>query len=119
MKTQAKLFVSLLTLALYSTVTFATTFEYTTSDFTNHISLKITVENTVSGVYEGHDETGYNFSITDEKGATSITTFSELDEAISKSNDLDSDAAIGITYEITYKITENGDKVITALKPQS
>ena len=115
MKTRIKVLLVMLSVAFYSTATYATiqntvnpiAFEY------NELAAA-----TIVGVYKGHDDSGYTFTITDEKGEETITTFSSVDEAVAKSNDLDSKAAVGTTFEITFTVAEDGEKVITGLKSQ-
>ncbi len=114
MKTRIKVLLVMLCVAFFSTTTYATV-----QNSVNPIALEINnQEATVTGVYKGHDDSGYNFAIVDEKGVENLTTFSSVDEAVAKSNDLDSKSVIGTTYEITFTVAEDGAKTISALKPQ-
>lgn len=114
MKTRIKVLLVMLSVAFFSTTAYATI-----ENTINPIELEINnQEETVLGVYKGHDESGYNFSMVDAKGEKSAVLFSSAVETVAKSNDLDSKAVIGTTYEITYTVAEDGTKTITALKPQ-
>lgn len=99
---------------------------YAVNKIENNLNDKVIVVDaqgtTVKGVYKGHDDSGYNFSIVDRSGKESVVTFQKGDESILKANDLASDAAIGKTFEITYSTTSkkaldsNGEEVMEEVR---
>ena len=60
------------------------------------------LENTLIGVYDGHEDYGYNFIITDEEGDERMITFQNVSESVSKAFDLASESLIGKKFEVTY-----------------
>lgn len=55
----------------------------------------------VNGVYDGHEDYGYNFIITEEDEEYTLT-FQEVDEAVLKVFDLNQSSLIGSNFKITY-----------------
>lgn len=86
-------------------------------------------EDTLIGVYDGHEDYGYNFIITDEDDEERMVTFQNAAESVSKKFDLSSETLIGKKFEVTYTsemdIVKDDDGyeeevellTITALKP--
>lgn len=93
--------------------------------FTSSISQDVS---TMEGVYDGHEDYGYNFIYFDENKDERTKTFQEIDEAILDKYDFDSEDLIGKKFEITFttemesEIDEDGNEyeneinTITALK---
>jgi len=113
MKTRVKELLLMLSLAFFSTTIYATNQNSEKSlmvvEFLNQ------EEKVVTGVYKGHDESGYQFSVIDEKGTESLMTFLNIDQEATKSNDLKADKAVGTPYKITYTVAEDGVKTIKSL----
>ncbi len=112
MKTQIKDALIMLSIVFFSITTFAT-IQNTINPIKYEVNNK---ETTTTGVYKGHDDSGYLFVIKNEKGEEKITSFLIEDETVALSNDLDSKSVLGLMYDITYSTEENGTKTITALK---
>lgn len=72
----------------------------TTANY-NNIELPAQEIQVVDGVYDGHEDYGYNFIITEEDDQYTIT-FQEVDEAVLKAFDLNQNALIGSKFKITY-----------------
>lgn len=93
--------------------------------FTSQISQDAIV---LVGVYDGHEDYGYNFIYVDENQDDRTKTFQEIDEAVLEAYDFDSEDLIGKRFEITFtsvteiEIDEEGTEyeneinTITALK---
>lgn len=70
--------------------------------FTSMITLNDT--ETFEGVYDGHEEYGYNFIGVDEDDEEYTITFQEVDSALLKSFDLQSEKLVGTKFMVTYSI---------------
>ncbi len=93
--------------------------------FTNKIDQDIF---TLEGVYDGHEDYGYNFIYVDENQDERTKTFQEINEDVLEKFDLDSEVFLGKKFEITYtfemesQIDEDGNEdeneinTITGLK---
>lgn len=57
---------------------------------------------TFEGVYDGHDDYGYNFMGIDEEFEEYTMTFQKIDDTLLKSFDLKSDKLIGAKFSVTY-----------------
>jgi hypothetical protein len=80
------------------------------------------------GVYDGHEDYGYNFIYEDENQDERTKTFQEINEDVLEKFDLDSEVFLGKKFEITYtfemesQIDEDGNEdeneinTITGLK---
>lgn len=62
-------------------------------------------EKTMTGVYDGHEDYGYNFIYKRTDGTERTITFQVVEAEVLKSYDLDSEALIGSHFKITYSIT--------------
>lgn len=60
---------------------------------------------TIEGVYDGHEDYGYNF-ITEhpDDGSEFTMTFQSVDEKLLNQFDLNSDALVGKKFKITYQV---------------
>ena len=60
---------------------------------------------TIEGVYDGHEDYGYNF-ITEhpDDGSEFTMTFQNVDEKLLSQFDLNSDALVGKKFKITYQV---------------
>jgi len=116
MKTRIKVILVMLSITFFSTTIHATVVN---SDVPFGLEINSQDQNNkVIGVYKGHDASGYNFTLFSEQGEKNVASFSKVDDALAKSNDLDSKSAVGVTYEITFITGKDGTKIITALKAQ-
>lgn len=86
MKTKSVLFTGLLGVFLF-VLTAANTVQDTT---------------TFEGVYDGHEDYGYNFIETSDDGDDYTITLQNIDESLLKSFDLLSDKLIGSKFSVTY-----------------
>ncbi|WP_299338829.1 hypothetical protein [uncultured Psychroserpens sp.] len=59
---------------------------------------------TFEGVYDGHEDYGYNFIGVDEDMEEYTMTFQKMDESLIKSFDLKSDKLIGTMFSVTYSV---------------
>ncbi|WAC01402.1 hypothetical protein N7U66_15290 [Lacinutrix neustonica] len=59
----------------------------------------------ITGVYDGHEDYGYNFIYKLTDGTERTITFQIVEAEVLKSHDLDSEALIGAHFKITYSIT--------------
>ena len=57
---------------------------------------------TFTGVYDGHEDYGYNFIGQDEDGEKYTMTFQDVEASLLKSFDLSSDALIGTKFIVTF-----------------
>ena len=57
---------------------------------------------TFEGVYDGHEDYGYNFIGLDVDGEEFTMTFQNIDETVFKSFDLKSNTMQGSRFEVTY-----------------
>lgn len=57
----------------------------------------------VEGVYDGHEDYGYNFIIKGEDDNEHTFTFQKVDEAILTEFDLNGTALVGTKFKVTYK----------------
>ncbi|MEM5563842.1 hypothetical protein WNY78_01940 [Psychroserpens sp. AS72] len=57
---------------------------------------------TFEGVYDGHEDYGYNFIETSEDGDEFTMTLQRIDESLLKSFDLNTDKLIGSKFSVTY-----------------
>ncbi|MFT5846101.1 MAG: hypothetical protein ACJARX_000449 [Psychroserpens sp.] len=68
---------------------------------------------TFEGVYDGHEDYGFNFMGIDEDDLEYIMTFQNVDESIFKTFDLNSEKFVGTKFAITYtskiEITKDDD----------
>nr|WP_321226989.1 hypothetical protein [uncultured Psychroserpens sp.] len=67
---------------------------------------------TFEGVYDGHEDYGYNFIETNEDGDEYTMTLQNIDESLLKSFDLKNDKLIGSKFSVTYStetITEKDE----------
>lgn len=97
--------------------------------FTSFTSIINQETSTLIGIYDGHEDYGYNFIYLDANNVERTMTFQEIDEAVLNQYDLDSEDMLAAKFEITYitsfetLIDEDGTKyeseinTITALKP--
>lgn len=111
MKTKTALFFSILFIALTS---------FTSLDQDKQI---------VVGTYDGPEDYGYNFIVTNDEGEERTMTFHEVNNDVLSNYDLDSEEFIGIKFEVIYSsetetiLDENGDEeeneilTIVTLKP--
>lgn len=82
---------------------------FTLTSFKNAPILN-TIENNVqeakviNAVYDGHEDYGYNFITKNEDGDEYTITFQEVDEAILKTFELNTEALIGAKFKVTYTI---------------
>ena len=59
----------------------------------------------IEGVYDGHEDYGYNFITQHSDDGSEFTmTFQNVDEALLNKFDLNSDALIGKKFKITYQV---------------
>jgi len=98
MKTRIKIVLVMLSVAFFSATAYA--------EIQNGVNNPKVIENNnqdtkITGVYQGHFDSGYNFTVINKKGVEEITKFSKIDEALAKSNDLDSKSVVGTTFEIS------------------
>ncbi|QFZ54085.1 hypothetical protein FEZ18_04315 [Oceanihabitans sp. IOP_32] len=77
-------------------------------------TLDIQEETVVNAVYDGHDESGYNFTVVDEDDNESTITFQEISAELLQTYDLKSESFVGKSFTVTYK-TENDVNTITNL----
>jgi hypothetical protein len=82
--------------ALVFVIAIGSTFSFTTSPNTQ---TKITV----TAVYDGLEDYGYNFIVT-KNGVENTLTFQEIDETILKTYDLTGKEFIGKSFKVTYSI---------------
>lgn len=73
----------------------------TMSSFVMAVQDKLTFE----GIYDGHEDYGYNFIGIDEDDEEYTMTFQQVDEGLSKSFDLMSDQHVGAKISVTYTVT--------------
>lgn len=64
---------------------------------------------TFEGIYDGHEDYGYNFIGIDDDGEYTMT-FQEIEESLLESFDLDSESLIGTKFKVTYTITVEVEK---------
>ncbi|MGS2725313.1 hypothetical protein ACU8DI_01800 [Psychroserpens sp. BH13MA-6] len=57
------------------------------------------------GVYDGHEDYGYNFIGVDDDDEEFTMTFQEVDADLLKSFDLMSDQHVGTKFSVTYTVT--------------
>ncbi len=96
---------------------------------TSFTSISNQERSTLIGIYDGHEDYGYNFIYLDANKDERTMTFQEIDEAVLDQYDLDSEDMLAAKFEITYttsyetEIDEDGTEyeneinTITALKP--
>lgn len=58
----------------------------------------------VEGVFDGHEDYGYNFVTTNSDGSEHMMTFQNIKEELLGQFDLKSEAFIGKNFKITYQI---------------
>ena len=68
-------------------------------------SLKYQDVLTVEGIYDGHEDYGYNFIIIDEEGDERTKTFEEVEEKIFETYDLEDETFIGKKFKVTYSVS--------------
>ena len=83
-------------------ITFLSLSFFTFSSFT---ILKPQDNLTIEGVYDGHEDYGYNFIVIDEEGDERTKTFEEVEEKIFETYDLDAETFVGQKFKITYSTT--------------
>ena len=89
-------FVTLLSLTFFS-------FKSINPDAAKSISfLQDTI--TVEGVYDGHEDYGYNFIVKDKEGIERTLTFQEIDKTLLNEFDLNAPTLIGKKFKVIYKI---------------
>jgi hypothetical protein len=71
----------------------------------NSISNQTIQDNVVVGVYDGKEDYGYNFIVTDEYDEEHTMTFQKVNEELLSKFDLKSEALIGTSFKIEYNIT--------------
>lgn len=64
-----------------------------------------TIQDYVVGVYDGKEDYGYNFIVTDEYDEEHTMTFQKVNEELLLTYDLKSEALIGTKFNIEYSIT--------------
>lgn len=60
---------------------------------------------TVEGVFDGHEDYGYNFITVRSDGSEYTMTFQKIDEGLLERFDLNSETFIGNRFKISYKVT--------------
>jgi len=59
---------------------------------------------TIEGVFDGHEDYGYNFVTTHSDGSEHMMTFQSIKEELLSQFDLKSETFIGKNFKITYQI---------------
>lgn len=77
---------------------------FTLLSFNSNTNLNIQ-DNVVVGVFDGKEDYGYNFIITDEYDEEHTMTFQKINEELLVTYDLKSEALIGTKFNIEYSIT--------------
>lgn len=67
-------------------------------------SLTIQDSKTIEGVFDGHEDYGYNFIITHSDGSEHTMTFQSIKDELLSQFDLKSEEFIGKNFKITYQI---------------
>jgi len=66
-------------------------------------SAKTAQENQIfKGVYDGHEDYGYNFVGVDKDGEEYTMTFQKIDDELLKAFDLKSETLVGSKFSVTY-----------------
>ena len=63
---------------------------------------RVQEKQTFEGVYDGHEDYGYNFIGKDEDGETYTMTFQVVESSLLKSFDLASETLVGAKFIVTY-----------------
>lgn len=74
---------------------------FTVSSFNKNVEPWVQDEQVIEAIYDGHEDYGYNFIVTDEEGEYTIT-FQKVDDTVLKAIDLTQEALIGAKFKITY-----------------
>lgn len=61
-------------------------------------------EESVMGVFDGHEDYGYNFIVTNEDDEEHMMTFQNVSDEVLKAHDLNSETLIGKKFTVTYTI---------------
>lgn len=79
--------------------------------FISFLSFASSIENlnfqniiTIEGVFDGHEDYGYNFVTTHSDGSEHMMTFQNINEELLNQFDLKSEAFVGKNFKITYQI---------------
>ncbi|WP_111309346.1 hypothetical protein [Confluentibacter sediminis] len=68
---------------------------------------------TIVGVFDGHEDYGYNFIVKGEDDNEHTLTFQKIDEALLKEFDLNATALVGSKFKVTYQtkilVTKDAD----------
>ncbi len=79
----------------------------------NNTSQIIQNTKTIVGVYDGHEDYGYNFIIKGEDDFEHTFTFQKIDEALLKEFDLNTTVLVGSKFKVTYQtkivVTKDAD----------
>lgn len=76
-----------------------------TSSASSFETLKVQDTKTIEGVFDGHEDYGYNFiTVNPEDGFEHTMTFQNINEDLLNQFDLKSDTLIGKNFKITYQI---------------
>lgn len=81
-------------LLFISLLSFASSFETTEFQDTK----------TIEGVFDGHEDYGYNFISTHPDGSEHMVTFQNIKEELLNQFDLKSESFIGKNFKITYQV---------------
>lgn len=105
MKTKYFVFFTLLSLTFFS-------FKSINSNAAKSISI-FQDTTTVEGVYDGHEDYGYNFIVKDNEGVERTLTFQEIDKTLLNEFDLKAQTLIGSNFKVVYKtrieVTKDAD----------
>ena len=63
------------------------------------------VNESVVGVFDGHEDYGYNFLVSNDEGDEHTMTFQNVAEEVLKTFDLHSESLIGKKFKVTYDST--------------
>lgn len=72
----------------------------------------------VYATYDGQDDNGYNFVVTDRKGKQSTLTFQNIEEPVLSLFDLSKDTFVGTKFKVTFnkEIKAANDEINTITK---
>ena len=99
---------------MFFTLLSLTFFSFKSINSNAAISISIIQDTTtVEGVYDGHEDYGYNFIVKDNEGVERTLTFQEIDKTLLNEFDLKAQTLIGKKFKVVYKtrieVTKDAD----------